>query len=85
VYLPFELFCVVAEVVLSRLIGTILLALGAGVLLAWIRDEQPAPTVVDVHPEGTVTARTGSVSVAQLGVLLTGVCCVVGGLFLWTR
>jgi hypothetical protein len=84
-YLPFELFCVIAEVFVTRLIGTVLLAAGAGVLLSWIRDEQARPVPASVEPGGLLAARSGSGSLAQLGVLFAGLCCVAGGLFLWTR
>lgn len=84
-YLPFELFYVVGAVVLTRLLGTILLAAGVGVLLTWVRDE-PAPAEPSgIQPGGLLATRAGSVSAAQLGAVLTALCCVAGGLFLWTR
>jgi ABC-type phosphate transport system permease subunit len=84
VFLPFELFCVVAEVAFVRLIATIALAAGIGVLLTASRDLLASPPA-SVSGGGMVAARAGSVSVAQLSAMLVGMCCVLAGLFLWVR
>jgi hypothetical protein len=84
VFLPFELFCVVAEVAFVRLIGTIALAAGVGVLLTASRDLLSSPPG-NVSGGGLIAARSGSVSVAHLSALLVGMCCVLAGLFLWVR
>ena len=83
-FLPFELFCVVAEVVFAKLLGTIALAAGIGVLLTASRDRL-SPPPGNVSGGGMIAARSGSVSVAHLSALLVGMCCVLAGLFLWVR
>jgi hypothetical protein len=82
-FLPFELFSVLAEAALARLIGTVALAVGVAVLVTWNGRPQPAPTTGGGG--GLVAARPGAVSVAHLSALLTGFCFVLAGLYLWTR